>query len=94
MEYNFDFNGDSLGPEQDHLFDDLLDDLAFESEINNFDANNFLGKSVSCAIKSESAVFESHAFNVSLLHTIDFDFGAGVLGKTTPLIQALTVTKS
>ena len=44
MDFTFDFNGDSLGPEQDHLFDDLLDDLAFESELNNFDANNFLGK--------------------------------------------------
>lgn len=42
MDFTFDFNGDSLGPEQDHLFDDLLDDLAFESELNNFDANNFL----------------------------------------------------
>lgn len=39
---NFDFNGDSLAPEQDHLFDDLLDDLAFESEIGTY-GNNFLG---------------------------------------------------
>jgi hypothetical protein len=31
-DFNFDLNGDSL-MEHDHLFDDLLNDLAFESEI-------------------------------------------------------------
>ena len=39
-EFNFDLNGDAL-IEQDNLFDALLDDLAFESEIGN--DNNFLG---------------------------------------------------
>ena len=42
---NFDFNGDTVMPEQDNLFDDLLEDLAFESELGNFDGN-FLGKPV------------------------------------------------
>jgi hypothetical protein len=42
-DYNFDFNGDSLLPEQDNLFDDLLDDLAFQTEIANYDTT-FLGK--------------------------------------------------
>lgn len=37
--FNFDFNGDSLPPEQDNLFDDLLDDLAFETEIANYDTS-------------------------------------------------------
>jgi len=36
---NFDFNGDTVMPEQDNLFDDLLEDLAFESELGNFDGN-------------------------------------------------------
>jgi hypothetical protein len=42
-DYNFDFNGDSLMPESDNLFDDLLDDLAFQTEISNYDTT-FLGK--------------------------------------------------
>jgi hypothetical protein len=39
----FDFNGDSLLPEQDNLFDELLDDLAFETDGGAFDSN-FLGE--------------------------------------------------
>jgi hypothetical protein len=71
-DYNFDFNGDSLMPEQDNLFDDLLDDLAFQTEIANYDTT-FLGNAEPThEIKILSYTFLSFC-------RPDFDFGGGIL---------------
>jgi hypothetical protein len=73
----FDFNGDSLLPEQDNLFDELLDDLAFETDGGAFD-NNFLGKDKLCERGVVGLTYVRMRGNVS---QSDFDFGTGLLGK-------------